>query len=362
MPLLAITGVSELGPTFHVAFVFLSHERLEDYTWALRKLDWLYHANEIAGPVTLVTDRDLSLMGAIRDVFPRAKLILCLWHVEKNVLARCKRFFRDAETWQGFFRAWRDLLGSATPESYFEALSDLRTRYPGPGAVEYVEKTWLPYKEALVKAWTNRTLHFGIKTTSRVEGSHSALKGYLQVSTGDLHAVTERVGLLLANQAIEIRAAKARALTRIGADLRIPLFAELIGLVSPIALRKLLEQRGKLTGDRPTVADPCTGVFRVTMGLPCAHELADCARAGGSLAPRDLHPYWLLDRSQTVPQAIDPLLLIRDPPIARSRGRPRGALGGMRTTRRELSLFELVEGLTGDPSPRATPSDQADPF
>ena len=42
--------------------------------------------------------------------------------------------------------------------------------------------------------------------------------------------------------------------------------------------------------------------------------------------------------------AIDPLLLVRDPPVARPKGRPRGAL-------------KLVEGSTGDPSPRATPSD-----
>jgi hypothetical protein len=201
-------------------------------------------------------------------------------------------------------------------------------------------------------------LTLGIKTTSRVEGSHSALKSYLQTSTGDLQAVVQRLGLLLANQAVEARAAKAQAYTRIGGTFRIPLFVDLLGLVSPIALRQLLEQRRRLTGTPPAIADPCTGVFRTTMGLPCAHELADRLRAGGSLGPRDLHPYWLLDRSRALEHVINPILLVRDPPMAVPKGRPRGALGGMRTTRREPSLFEVVEGSTGDPGPRATPSDR----
>jgi hypothetical protein len=361
MPLLAITGVSALGSTFHVAIVFLGREIRETYGWALRGLKVLYSSIGVDAPETLVTDRDLGLMGAIRDVFPRAGHLLCQWHVQKNVLARCKRHFSSAEDWEEFFRVWRNLLASATPESYTEALGEFRAQYPRSLALAYLEKTWLPYKESLVLAWTNRTLHFGILTTSRVEGSHSVLKGYLQVSTGDLHAVAERMGLLVANQAIEARAGKARALTRIGGNLRIPLFVELIGLVSPIALRQLLEQRRKLTGDRPTVAAPCTRVFRATMGLPCSHEIADRVRAGGSLSPRDLHPYWLLNRSQAPAHAIDPALLIRDPPIATPKGRPRGALGGSRTTRREPSLFELVERTAGDPCPRATPSDREAP-
>jgi hypothetical protein len=223
-------------------------------------------------------------MGAIREIFRRAAHILRLWHVERNVLPRCKGFFSSAEAWATFFGHWRELLRSPTPESYSEALGDLRARYPGNSVIDYVAKTWLLYKEALVKVWTNRALHFGISTTSRVEGSHSALKGYLQVSTGNLHAVTERVGLLLANHAVEHRAEKAQALTQIGGGLRIPLFVSQVGLISPMALGKLLEQRARLTDDQRRASDPCIGVFRMTMGLPCAHELGDRERAGGCLA------------------------------------------------------------------------------
>ena len=358
MPLFVMTGVSALGATFHVALAFLSQERQCDYEWALAGLRDLYESGGLGSPRTLATDRDLGLMSAIREIFPRARNVLCLWHVAKNVLARCKRHFPTGDDWTGFLAAWQALLASPTPEDYDARLSDFRTRYCGLPALPYLERTWLPYKEALVLAWTNRALHLGLTTTSRVEGAHSALKTYLQVSTGDLHAVVGRIELLIDNQTVEARAAKARALTRIGGDLRIPLFVELIGVASPVGLRLIVAQRRKLAGDPPAVADPCTGVFRTTMGLPCAHELGERLRAGGTLSLRDLHPYWLLDRSQALPDAIDPALLVRDPPVAVPKGRPRGALGGTRSTRRDPSLFEVVEGSTGVSSPRATPCDR----
>ena len=125
MPLFVVTGVTPLSTTFFVGFAFLSQERKTDYEWALVALKGLYDARGLGAPATLVTDRDPRLMGAIRAVFPGARHLLCLWHVAKNVVARCKRFFQAD------------------------------------------------------KAWTDRALHFGISTTSRVGGAHSALKGYL---------------------------------------------------------------------------------------------------------------------------------------------------------------------------------------
>ena len=94
------------------------------------------------------------------------------------------------------------------------------------------------------------------------------------------------------------------------------------------------------------------------MGLPCAHEFADRAGAGGALQPRDLHPYWLLRLNEPLKQqAVDPLLLVRDPPVGKEKGRPKGALGGSRTTKRDPSLFEVAEAAQGASPPRATPSD-----
>jgi hypothetical protein len=42
-------------------------------------------------------------------------------------------------------------------------------------------------------------LHFGNRATLQVEGAHSVLKSYLQVSTGNLKAVYDKITLLLIN-------------------------------------------------------------------------------------------------------------------------------------------------------------------
>ena len=52
---------------------------------------------EVPVPEVLVTDRDLGLIRAIRNVFPDVPHLLCIWHVNKNVLAHCKPAFSTAE-------------------------------------------------------------------------------------------------------------------------------------------------------------------------------------------------------------------------------------------------------------------------
>ncbi len=48
--------------------------------------------------------------------------------------------------------------------------------------------------------------HFGNRVTSRAEGAHALLKKYLQVSTGDLCEVKNKICLAIENQFHEIKA------------------------------------------------------------------------------------------------------------------------------------------------------------
>ena len=41
-------------------------------------------------PGVIVTDRDLSLMNAVKTVFLDATNLLCQFHIDKNVKAKCK--------------------------------------------------------------------------------------------------------------------------------------------------------------------------------------------------------------------------------------------------------------------------------
>ena len=50
-------------------------------------------SQKIKQPLSIVTDRELALMKAIDILFPQSSHILCRWHVNMNVLAKCKKFF-----------------------------------------------------------------------------------------------------------------------------------------------------------------------------------------------------------------------------------------------------------------------------
>ena len=75
LPLLEIVGVTSTNLTFSVAFVYLEAERVDNYTWAMEKLQSLMFADRL--PNVIVTDRELALMNVGRLVFPTTTNLLC---------------------------------------------------------------------------------------------------------------------------------------------------------------------------------------------------------------------------------------------------------------------------------------------
>jgi hypothetical protein len=75
----------------------------------------------------------------------------------------------------------------------------------------YLKTKWLVVKEQFCYAWTNNCLHFGQRSTSRVEGSHNALKKRIKVSTGDLKHVVDSLELMMKKKlkALKLRQVQA---------------------------------------------------------------------------------------------------------------------------------------------------------
>ncbi len=167
LPLLEIVGVTSTDMTFSVAFVYLNSEGEESYTWALERLRSVI-ADDVL-PELIVTDRDLALMNAIHRVFPTARHLLCRWHISRNVLAKCKKFFELKEKWDKFIMSWNVLVLSSTEDEYNDRWSALQREFGTyPDALQYVSDTWLSkYKERFVAAWTDTCRHYGNVTTNR---------------------------------------------------------------------------------------------------------------------------------------------------------------------------------------------------
>ena len=94
----------------------------------------------------------------------------------------------------------------------------------------------------IVRAWVDQHLYFGNRATSRVEGAHSMLKSYLQVSTGDLRVVYDKISLLLISRFNEFEAAVNHNKLHIPHIAQDSFYRLLISQVSSFALGKLWDQ------------------------------------------------------------------------------------------------------------------------
>ena len=91
MPLLNMVGSTGMNTTFQIAVSFQRGETEDDYMFSLENLSKLLSPGH--KPKVFVIDRELSLYNALKKMFSRSSIILCRWHVNKNILTNCRSSF-----------------------------------------------------------------------------------------------------------------------------------------------------------------------------------------------------------------------------------------------------------------------------
>ena len=187
LPLLIIYGVNALGGCFYVAFCFLAAEQEEDYLWALHRYRDMCVELDIQDPIINITDREVALINAHYVVLPNSAHMLCVWHVNKNVVAKCYLKFKAKEDWADFYAHWFRVIYATTVaifEGEWKSLQEVYNRHD-PEICQYLSNVWInPYKTKIVRCYTNQIRHFFNTVSSKGEGGHAGLKRELRVSTG----------------------------------------------------------------------------------------------------------------------------------------------------------------------------------
>ncbi|CAG8653325.1 30988_t:CDS:1, partial [Gigaspora margarita] len=132
--------------------------------------------------------------------------------------------------------------------------------------------------------------------TSRVEGAHTILKRYLQISVDDLHSVYKKILLLLENQHNKIKELVEKSKTCVPHTYNIPFYARLVTNISLYALKKIHKQFTKASYasyDNPL--KPCTSFFHASMGLLCAHMIQEHLANNQLLNLNDIHQHWRIN-------------------------------------------------------------------
>ncbi len=88
---------------FYVAFKFMTHEETSDYCEILQQLRFVYLELKLFVFIVIIIDMKRELMNVCESIFEIINHLLCLWHINKNFLARCKFEFFDKETWNVFY-------------------------------------------------------------------------------------------------------------------------------------------------------------------------------------------------------------------------------------------------------------------
>ena len=70
MPLFNITGVSNIGSIFNIAFGLLDGEDKVEFTWAIGQLEEIRQRYSIQRPLVMVTDADRGLKNALTNLWP----------------------------------------------------------------------------------------------------------------------------------------------------------------------------------------------------------------------------------------------------------------------------------------------------
>ncbi|KAH1227847.1 hypothetical protein GmHk_10G027978 [Glycine max] len=101
----------------------------------------------------IVTDKDLTLMNAVKTVFPEATNLLYWFQIDKNVKAKCKTLVGQKNVWDYVMEAWGSLVDCPSKQKFDECFKKFEISCsPWPMFVDYVNQTWLiPNKERLLK-------------------------------------------------------------------------------------------------------------------------------------------------------------------------------------------------------------------
>ncbi|RYR46891.1 hypothetical protein Ahy_A07g032754 [Arachis hypogaea] len=96
-PLVVFSGVNHHNQTIVFAAVLVANEKEDTYVWLLQQLQTAMNGK---APMSIITDGNMQMKSAIKQVFPEAHHRLCAWHLLQNATSNIEkpnftRMFKD---------------------------------------------------------------------------------------------------------------------------------------------------------------------------------------------------------------------------------------------------------------------------
>jgi hypothetical protein len=294
MSLLIIFDQIALHRNFYVTFFFMIKEKIDDYFWALNQLKLLYRQLKFSYSIVFVTDMKKDLMSVRYLIFSQFNHLLCIWHINNNVLINCKKKFFSKETWEKFFSKWKEMMYAFSNREFREMWDRFSNKYnlSHEDCIKYLTETYIEhYRRRFVKCYIDEILHFETTMIFRSEDEHAQLKRHLESSIENLKIVIDNIKLLLINQIHDHAIALDDAKLRYSAHLRKSIFQQLFAFVALNVINLMMSQY-KLLTNQTTALSRCIDVFTRIMRLSCSHKMQKRLYEKESLLIEDVHSHW----------------------------------------------------------------------
>jgi hypothetical protein len=166
--------------------------------------------------------------------------------------------------------------------------------------LRYIKKHQHKKRRHVARPWISQILHFGVTTTSPVEGLHQTLKSFLHNNRGDLLRVIRLLKVIqeVIFQKLMYKLADVRDRIRFTVNTnKIQYLPNHFNrIISPRAI-ELMQDQFFLIRDR-NLNPHCTGEFTSIYGLPCAHKIEGMLQENKPCDEALVHHHWFFERPQ----------------------------------------------------------------
>ncbi len=90
IPLINIIGMTAQNRSFFTKNIFIPDEKEKNYKLIFYTIRKIYDNYGILYPSTFITDTCPAEIAAIKYIFPNINHILCIWHINYNILTKLK--------------------------------------------------------------------------------------------------------------------------------------------------------------------------------------------------------------------------------------------------------------------------------
>jgi len=171
MPLLHFIGVTCLGTSFSIAWCFMGGETAIQYASACRKFRELVMGQTKIS--VILTDDETALKEGLAIAFPHVPQLLCVWHVEQNVLGEAQKVWKvsggddqgntaNSEARSNFMDRWTGVVYAKSEDEFEEKYSKLKQDYANqPALMVYLDNHKYPKRREFAQPWTSKVTHLG---------------------------------------------------------------------------------------------------------------------------------------------------------------------------------------------------------